>query len=119
MLAALDQHHRGAGDAFEVDAVVRVEVLVLGRDEGFLHQGGNRRGRQVQAALVRIFGEHRAVAGVDAGHHRRLVVLELGVIRQILLVLEEHGARTDRRHHEHDRESREDQAEKSGDETHA
>ncbi len=87
VLAALDQHHRGAGDAFEVDAVVRVEVLVLGRDEGFLHQGGDRRGRQVQAALVGIFGEHRAVAGVDAGHHRRLVVLELGVVRQILLVL--------------------------------
>ena len=64
-----------------------VEILVLGRDEGLFDERRNRRARQIEPPLLGIFGEHGTIGGVNAGHHRRLVVLELGIVRQILLEL--------------------------------
>ena len=110
---ALQEHDAGAHDAFGVEPAVRIEVLVLGGDEGFLDQIGNRGGRQVKPALARIFRQQAAVGGVDAGHHRRLVVLELAEVGQILLVFPDDGAEHRRRDHEDDRAGREYEAEEA------
>ncbi|GJE73413.1 hypothetical protein CHKEEEPN_4978 [Methylorubrum podarium] len=118
LLAGLRVGQHRAHDALGVDAAVLVEVLVLGREEGRDHDLRHRLDRQVEAPLVGVLGEQRAVRGVDAGHHRRLVVGERGVVRQILAVLpveerahrggdaEQHGA------------GREQEGEESQDETH-
>ena len=42
-----------------------------------------------QPLLAGVFGEQPSVAGVNAGHHRRLVGRELVVIRQVPAVMEE------------------------------
>ena len=59
--------------------------------------------RQVEAALARVFGEQAAVRSVDARHHRRLVVGELGVVGQVLLVLPDEERRHAAADHEHER----------------
>ncbi len=79
----LDVDRGGARDAGEVDAAVLVEVLVLGRDEGVDDELGHRLDRDVEPPLARVFGEQRAVRRVHAGHDRGLVVLQLGIVRQV------------------------------------
>ena len=91
VLGALQEHHSGAHDAFGIEAAVGVEILVLGGDEGLLDQRRDRRRGQVEAPLARVFGQQATVGGVDARHHRRLVVLELGVVGQILFELPDDG----------------------------
>ena len=61
-----------------------VEILVLGRDEGVDDELGDCLDRDIKAALAGIFGEQRAVGGVHARHHCRLVILQLGIFRQVL-----------------------------------
>ena len=61
-----------------------VEILVLGREEGRLDAVGHRLDRQIEAPLARILGHQRAVGGVDARRHRRLVAGEHLVVRQVL-----------------------------------
>ena len=118
MLGALQQDHHGARDAFRIDAVMRVEILVLGRDEGMLHQRRNRIARQIEPALARIFGQNRAVARVDAGHDRRLVVLELRGVGQILRIGVDHRSDRHGADHEKDRAGRKYEAEKAADHPH-
>ena len=60
-------------DAVNVETVVFIEVLVLGRQEGSLDQIGNALDRQVEPPLARVLGHQLAVGGVHAGHDRRLV----------------------------------------------
>ena len=79
----LDVGYAGARDAREVDAAVLVEALVLGRDEGLDDALRHRLNREIEPPLAGIFGEQRAVGGVHAGHDRRLVVLQLGIVRQV------------------------------------
>ena len=81
---ALHIEQAGADDAAEVEAVVLVEVLVFGGEEGVDHHLRHGLDRNVEAALRRIFGDQRAVARMHARHHRRLVVLQLRVVRQVL-----------------------------------
>ena len=95
-----------------------IEILVLGRDEGLLDQRRNGRTRQIEPPLLGIFGEHRTIRGMDAGHHRRLIILQLRVIRQILLEFPDRHAGGGRRNDENDRKSRERKSEKSGDIAH-
>ncbi len=90
MAVALREHDGGAQDALGIEAAMGIEVLVFGGDEGLLDEIGDRRRRQIEPALARIFGQQAAVRGMDAGHHRGLVVLELGVIGQILLETVDH-----------------------------
>ena len=45
------------GDAFGIDAVMGVEILVFGRDKRLLDQRRDGVGRQVEPTLMRIFGE--------------------------------------------------------------
>jgi hypothetical protein len=60
-----------------------VEVAVLGAGESLLHQLGNEAGGHEDAPLMGIFAQHRAVAGIDAGGDRRLVILQRVDRRQI------------------------------------
>jgi hypothetical protein len=69
-----------------------VEVLVLGRDEGLLHQVGHLVDRHEDAPLAGELGDDVAGAGVDAGQDLRLVLAELLVARQVMAVdLDETG----------------------------
>ena len=73
-----------AGDAVVVEAGVLVEILVLGRDERVPDLIGNRLNGEIESALCRVLGDQLAVGGVDAAHHRRLVLGEHVVVRQVL-----------------------------------
>ena len=79
--------HRGARHAGKVDAAMLVEILVLGGEERVDDQLRNRLDRQIQPAFLGIFAEQRAVGRMDARHHRRLVILKLRIIRQILGIM--------------------------------
>ena len=68
-------------------AGVLVEVLVLGGEEGVDDELRHRLDGQIEPALLGVFGEQRAVGGVDARHHRRLIILQLRVVRQVLGVM--------------------------------
>ena len=75
---------RGARHAGIVDAAMLIEILVLGGEERVDHQFRHRLDRQIQPAFLGVFAEQRAVRGMDPRHHRRLVVLELRIVGQIL-----------------------------------
>ncbi len=68
--------------AVDRNPVVRVEILVLGGDEGLQQLGRDGLDRLEQPPLMRIFGQQRAVGGVDARRDGGLVVLEHGIIGQ-------------------------------------
>ena len=70
-----------------------IEILVLGRDEGVDDAGRDRGDRHVDAPLARELGDQRAVIGVDAGHHRRLVFGEHLVVGQFARHLPQHEGR--------------------------
>ena len=74
---------RRAQDAGDVDAVVLVEVLVLGRKERRLDEVGHRLDRQIEPPLARVLGDQLAVGRVDARHHRRLVLRQAVVVGQV------------------------------------
>ncbi len=79
---------------------MRVEVLVLGREEGVDDQLRNRIDRNKQAALDRELGQHAAVAGVKPGQNRRLVVLELLIVRQAAAEMPQGDQGTSPGHHD-------------------
>ena len=64
-----------------------VEVLVLGGEEGVDDELRHRLDRQIEPALVGVFGEQRAVGRVHPRHHRRLIILKLRIIRQVLGIM--------------------------------
>ena len=75
--------HGRARHAGEVDAAVLVEILVLGREERVGDEFWHRLDRQIEAPLLGILAEQRAVGRMDARHHRRLVILKLRIVGQI------------------------------------
>ena len=110
----LHEGDRRARDAGEIEPAMLVEVLVLGGEEGVDHQLRHRLDRDVQPPLARIFGEQRAVGRMHARHHRRLVILQLRIVRQVLG--EVPRARRRRRghaHHEQDGAGGEQEAEEA------
>jgi len=119
MALPLGEHQGGAQHALGIETAVGVEILVLGGDERVLDQIRNRRRRQIETAFAGIFGQQAAVRGVDARHHRRLIVLELGVVGQILLVFVNHRGADRRRDHEHDRARGEEKTYEPADGPHA
>ena len=60
-----------------------VEGLVLGGEEGVDHALGDGADGHEDALLDRIFGQQPPVARQHAGHHRRIVFGELGIVRQV------------------------------------
>ena len=63
------------------------EPVVLGRQERVDDELWHRLDRQIEAALLGIFAEQRPVRRMDARHHRRFIILELRIVRQILGVM--------------------------------
>ena len=66
-----------------------------------------------------IFGQDRPVAGMNAGHDGRLVILQLRVVRQVLGIDIDQPADAERGDDENDRARREEEAEKPGEKTHS
>ena len=91
----LDVDQRRAQDAQHIDARVGVEVFVLGGQERLHHAPRHRLDRHEDPFLDRVFGQQPAVAGVNPGHHRRLVIGELlvfGKVAAVILENEQHPA---------------------------
>jgi hypothetical protein len=80
----------GADRCEHVDAGMAVEVLVLGGEEGLHHALRDHLERHEDTLLGGVLGHQAAVAGMDAGHHRRLVVGELGVFGQAAAEMPKH-----------------------------
>ncbi len=87
----------GAEDALNIEPAMLIEVLVLGGDEGLDDAVGYGGDRHIDAPLARELGDQRAVIGVDAGHHRRLVFGEDLVVRQLARYLPQARRRRRRR----------------------
>jgi hypothetical protein len=92
----------GARHAGEVDAAMLVEVLVFGGEERVDDQLRNRLDRQIEAALLGVFAEQRAIRRVDARHDRRLVILKLRIVRQVLGEMPDRAGDAGNAHEEHD-----------------
>ena len=116
--AGAEIDHDGAHETLGIDARMPVEILVLGGEESLDHELGHGLDRHVEPALAGIFGDQAAVRGVDAGHHRGLVIGELGVIRQILRIEPESIGQPYGADQEEDRSDAEEEAEKSQDKAH-
>src|SRR5208283_6120974 len=86
--------------------------------EGLLDHLRNGRARQIEAPLMRIFGEDRAIAGVHARRDRRLVGLELRRVGQIALVNLDEPIGRDGADHEKNRAGREEKADEPEKQSH-
>ncbi len=104
-------------DAARVEAVVLVEVLVLGRDEGILHPVGDLVDRREDPSLAGELVHEPALSGIDPAERRRLVVLELGVVGQVLAVDGEDRRQTRESHDRTDRQPAENKTEKPEDQS--
>ena len=104
-------------DAARVEAVVLVEVLVLGGDEGLPDLVGDLVDRREDAPLAGELVHERALAGVDAAERRRLVALELGVVGQVLAVDGDDGGEAGEAEHGCHRGPAEQEAEKPEDQS--
>ena len=109
----LDVEQPGARNAVNVDAGVLVEVLVLGGDEGVGDEFWNRLDRQIEAALIGVFGEQRAVGRMHPRHHRRLIILKLRIVRQVLGIMPQQAGGRGNADDEHDGSHREQKAQKA------
>ena len=67
-----------------IDAAVFVEVLVFGGEECVDDPLRDRLDRQVEPPLLGVFGKQRTVRRMHPRHHRRFVVLQLRIVRQVL-----------------------------------
>jgi hypothetical protein len=72
-----------------IDARVAVEVLVFGRQEGVDHPFGNRLDRHENPLLGGVLSQQPAIARMNPGHRRWIVVGQLLVVGQVLAVVVE------------------------------
>jgi len=79
----LDVEQAGTHDALEVYAVVLVEALVFRRTKALMTSWA-RPGSGCKGAAHAHIRRAASVGGMHARHHRRLVVLQLGIVRQVL-----------------------------------
>ena len=113
---ALRHGHRRRDHAHRVIALVDVEVLVLGRDEGFLHQVGDLGRRHEQTAFPGEFVDQLAFRRIDPADRRGCVLGELFVVRQVAAIHPEHGADDQRDQEGADGQEAEDCAKNAEDE---
>ena len=118
MATALHQHRDCASDAFEIDAVVRIEVLVFRRNKRLLDQRRYRRTRQEQAPLVGIFSKDRAVARMHSRGDGRLVIAQLGGVGEVFRENIDQPGDHDGSDQEQDRSRREQKTKKSCEQSH-
>ena len=111
------QHHRPR-HAGEVDAAMLVEVLVFRGEERVDHELRNRLDRQVEPALLGILAEQRAVGSVHARHDRRLVILKLRILRQVLGEMPDRAGDAGDAHQEHDGSGGEQETQESHQQAH-
>src|ERR1700730_13017927 len=119
MPVALKEHDSGANNAFRIYARVAIEILVLGGDKRLLDEGWDGGARKIKTPLAGIFGDQRSVARMDPRHHRRFVILERCIIRQASFEFPNQKPRRASPNDEHDRTSREDETEETGNVPHA
>ena len=117
-MAELIVGDRRARDAEKIQPAMLVEVLILGGEEGVDHQFRHGLDRDVEAPLAGIFGDQRPVGRVHARHHRGLIILQLGIVRQVLGVVPEQPGGRGHAHHEQDGACREEEAEEAQEELH-
>ena len=87
--------HHGRG----IDAAMGEELAILGRQHGLDHARRNGRDRHEHAALGRVFRQQTTVAGMHAGHDRRLIagqLLEIRQVRRVMLI--DHESRAGAEH---------------------
>ena len=89
-----DVSDRCRDDARQVDPGVLVKRLVLGGQEGVDDRPWHRLDRHEHTVLDGILGHQPPVPRIHAGHHRRIVVGKLGVVRQSAAELVQHHQRT-------------------------
>ncbi len=109
---------RRAGNAVHVDAGMLIEVLVLCRDKGVGHELRDRLNGQIEPPLIGIFGKQRAVGRVDARHHRRLVILQLRIIRQVFGKMPQNAGHGTNRRNEKNGSGGEEEAEEAQEKLH-
>ena len=82
--------HNRAEQGARINPEMRIEGLVLGREKRLDQPRRHCLHRHENALFGGVLGNQRAVAGVDAGGDRRLVLRQLVIVRQILAIGPEH-----------------------------
>src|ERR1700682_5747466 len=82
----------GAGDAWEIDAPVIFEVLVLDGGHGVVKHPGNLLVGHEDAALKREAADHLAIVGINFGNYRGAIGFERAAFRQVAGINEEQAA---------------------------
>ena len=95
-----------------------VEVLVFRREERVDHELWHRLDRQIEAPLLGILTEQRTVGRMHARHHRRLVILKLGVVGQVLGEMPDRARDTGHADQEHDGAGSEQETQKPDQQAH-
>ena len=95
-----------------------VEILVLGRNERIDDELRHRLDRQIEPALLGVFGEQRSIGRMHARHHRRLIVLQLRIVGKVFGEVPQHGGHAGHADEEHDRSSGKDPSQESEQEPH-
>ena len=75
-----------------------IEILVLRGDESIDDEFRNCLDRQIEPALLGIFRQQRAIRGMHSRHDRRLIILKLRILGQVLGVMPQqasHGGHAD------------------------
>jgi len=106
----------GGGHARHVIAVVGVEILVLGADEGVFDDIGDVLDRHEEAAFLREFVDDAAFAGIDAADGGGRVLRKAFVRRQVARIHPEDRADGQRAEQDAQRDGGEDCPEEGPDE---
>ena len=97
---------------------MRVEVLVFRGQEGVLHEWRDRAARKIETTLARIFRQNGAISAMNSRHDRRLIILELRGVWQILLEMPDERTDGNRANDENNRPGSEYETKKSREKPH-
>ncbi len=95
-----------------------VEILVFGGKERIDDELRHRLDRQIEPPLLGIFTEQRAIGGVDARHDRRFVILQLGIVGQILGEMPDRAGDSSHADQEHNGSSGKKEADETQEQSH-
>ena len=106
--ARQDRIAEGGGHAGDIIAVMGVEILVLGGDEGVLHQIGDILDRHEKPPFLREFVDDAAFAGIDAADRGGGVLRQAFMAGQVAGIHPEDRADGQRAEQDAQRDGRED-----------